>query len=394
MKPDIALIIDDDPEICEFISAVAKRCGFNSVVVKEPSKFRKEYRRCNPTVVVTDLQMPRFDGVEVLRFIAEEDTKAKIILLSGFDAKVIASAQKLGMSLGLEVLGALQKPVKVADLQALFARVKPVSLTPTAEELKDAINQGELETVYHPKLRLFGEDSGTVEGFEALVRWKHERLGDVPPARFVPMAESSGLIAGMTEVVLNQTLAQMAAWRAAGQEFQVAVNLSAKLLRDLGFPDNLADKVRKYGVDPPQIILEVTETGAMEDAAKCMDILTRLRLKGFELAIDDFGTGYSSLVQLYEMPFSELKIDKSFVIDVADSEQAQVIVRTLVNLAHSLSLSVCAEGIESAWAWNFLKSLECEKAQGFYMSRPLRARDIPGWLESWGNRRSVVLSCE
>lgn len=381
---DVALIIDDDPDICEFISSIAEDCGFAPAVVDDHTKFREEYLRCAPSIVVTDLQMPHIDGVEVLRLLAEGGSKAKIILLSGFDPKVIASAKKLGASLGLNVIGALQKPVRVGDLRNLFEHAKAVSLTPSVTELKSAIQNGALELAYQPKLTLHGEDSGSVVGFEALARWPHPRLGEISPEIFIPMAEASGLVAELTDLVLAHTLTQMARWRDAGHHFQVAVNLSARQLGDLDLPDRLARNVRESGGDPSRIILEITETGAMDDAALCMDILTRFRLKGFQLAIDDFGTGYSSLVQLYEMPFSELKIDKSFIIEVEESEQAQVIVRALVNLAHELSLSTCAEGIESAWAWNFLKSLRCEKAQGYYMSRPLRAADIPEWLESWG----------
>lgn len=384
MNSNAVLILDDDPDICEFISAVAAESGLQPTAVTDPLKFREGYTRCDPGLVVTDLHMPHLDGVEVLRFLADDKSAAKVILLSGVDPKVIASAKKLALSFGLDVLGALQKPPGVAELRALFDRAKSGSPHPTPDELAAAIDQVALETAYQPKVRLYGEGSGTVVGFEALARWPHPRLGEIPPDVFVPLAEASGLVPALTDLVLGQVLIQMAGWRAAGQDFQVAVNLSARQLGDLGLPDRLARMVNESGGDPARVILEITETGAMEDAARCMDVLTRFRLKGFELAIDDFGTGYSSLVQLYEMPFSELKIDKSFITEIEDSEQARVIVRALVNLAHELSLSVCAEGIESAWAWNFLKSLKCEKAQGYYLSRPLHPSDIPAWLESWG----------
>ena len=391
MNTHSVLIIDDDPDICDFIATVAEDCGLEPTVVGEPERFRDEYRHCKPGMVVTDLQMPRIDGIEIMRCLAEEHSKSKILLLSGFDPKVIASAKKLGASLGLDVLATLQKPVSVSALKAQFEAAKITSSEPTVEDLKNAVAKGEIEVTYQPKVRIHGDDAGRVVGFEALARWPHPNFGMVSPGVFIPMVEQSGLISPFTDLVLDQTLAQLARWRAEGHDFQVAVNLSTLSLGDLSLPDRIARKVRESGCDPSHVILEITESAAMEDVSRCMDILTRFRLKGFELSIDDFGTGYSSLVQLYQMPFSELKIDKSFVLEVEDNEQARVIVKALINLAHDLSLPVCAEGIESARAWRFLDSLGCEKAQGFFMSKPLAAGDVGGWLDAWNNRDSSTL---
>jgi EAL domain-containing protein (putative c-di-GMP-specific phosphodiesterase class I) len=158
------------------------------------------------------------------------------------------------------------------------------------------------------------------------------------------------------------------------------------MLDDSSLADRVLQKVNAASVDPAQLTFEVTESGAMADPSKTMEILTRMRLKGFELSIDDFGTGYSSLVQLYDLPFSELKIDRSFVADIERQEDANVIVRTLIDLAHNLSLQACAEGVETQAEWRRLMEFGCDRMQGYLFGRPMPAEDIAGWLESWPAR--------
>lgn len=184
------------------------------------------------------------------------------------------------------------------------------------------------------------------------------------------------------DFVLGAALAQVGRWRDDGLTLTVAINFPPQLLTDLTFPDRLADQLREYGVDASQVILEITESGAMADTANTMDILTRLRLKGVKLSMDDFGTGYSSLVELYRMPFSELKIDKSFVMNVTEDHEAEAIVRSVVALGHNLGLEVCAEGVESKAAMDLLRAIHCDKAQGYYISEPKPVEEMTQWLRA------------
>ena len=208
------------------------------------------------------------------------------------------------------------------------------------------------------------------------MRWEDPRHGLRPPADFIPLAEQSGLILPLTWFVLNRALAQTKEWQKLGLSLTVSVNVPAQMLNDLDFPNRVANTLEELDFPPGKLILEVTETGAMVDSAATIESLTRLRVKGIGLSIDDFGTGYSSLVELYRMPFNELKIDKSFVMECDHSVEARTIVEAIVGLGHKLGMSVCAEGVETEAVLRFLQELGCERAQGFLYSRPLPAARV------------------
>jgi EAL domain-containing protein (putative c-di-GMP-specific phosphodiesterase class I) len=191
---------------------------------------------------------------------------------------------------------------------------------------------------------------------------------------------------------MDRGLAEIQRWTESGGQFSLAFNLSPAMLGDRELADRIHSKVADAAVDPSRIIFEVTESGAMADERKTMEILTRLRLKGFELSIDDFGTGYSSLVKLYDLPFSELKIDRSFVRDIELREDAKVIVQTLIDLAHNLSLKVCAEGVETEAEWRLLVQYGCDRVQGYFAGRPMPATEIPVWQQQWADRRAEIES--
>src|SRR5690606_28536034 len=199
-----------------------------------------------------------------------------------------------------------------------------------------------------------------VRSAEALVRWRHPSLGLLYPGEFLTLAEQSGLIVGITDFVMTDAIRQIGHWRSRGLNLAVAVNLSPRLVQDLEFPDRLNRIFREFDTAPEQLTLEVTEAASLDDPELVMDIFTRLRVKGVGLSLDDFGTGTSSLTQLYKMPFSEVKIDGSLIADVDTSKAAATVVRAIVELAHNLSLSACAEGVETAAAFEFLDQVGCD----------------------------------
>jgi len=254
-----------------------------------------------------------------------------------------------------------------------------------APELEHAIVNGELFLNYQPIVDLTSRE---IMGSEALVRWRHPRRGVVPPLEFIGLAETSGLIDALTEWVLDSALAQWREWRATGFAPLLAINISAKNLARSDFPDNAAAACRKYGVPCERISLEVTES-ATQDSIDMMEKLTRLRLKGFNCAIDDFGTGFSSLVQLRDLPFSEMKIDRSFVMTADTSKADRVIVKAIIDLAHNLSLGVVAEGVESSEVLDLLFDLGCDRAQGYHIARPMPGETVAAWAADWQARPGV-----
>ncbi len=378
------LIIDDEAEIGRFIARIATRNGYQSFATVDVDELRQHVRNWQPTHIVLDLHMPEADGVELLRFLAAERCQARIVIASGFDPKVIDSARQLGLERGLTIVAAVQKPIRAEALATLLNDIKSDSGWLTEQVLQKAVANEEFGLVFQPKVKLDPKNTPRpwreVSGFEALVRWNHPDRGLVSPADFIPVAESLGMIDKVTQAVFTLATRQIQAWNAKGLSLSVAINVSAEDLYDVSFVDALAKHCREIGVSPSQIVIELTETAAMRDVTQAMDILTRLRIKGFQLAMDDFGTGYSSLVQLQRMPFSELKIDQAFIRQFASSEQSRVIVKTMIDMAHNLGLTAVAEGVESEDVLRALADLKCDVAQGYVIARPLAPDAEEGWL--------------
>jgi EAL domain-containing protein (putative c-di-GMP-specific phosphodiesterase class I) len=379
------LVIDDQVDLCEFISEAAAVLGYETRAVTEPEAFRQAIEEFQPTVVVLDLQMPGADGIELLRYLGERGSKAQVLVASGMDQRVLATAEQIGRAQGLSMLGALQKPILLADLEATLRRCMRGDDPITQEALTTALDQRQIVVHYQPKATRIAPGRWVVEGVEALARWQHPDLGFVSPVRFIPVAEKNGLIRRLTEQVLETSLEQCRAWDSAGLQLSVAVNLSPQLLNDLSFPDQVARMASQVGADAHRIIFEVTESAAMFDPGTSMDVLTRMRVKNFGLSIDDFGTGYSSLKQLYLMPFSELKIDTSFVRDVFAHEDARTMVETMVLLAHKLRLTACAEGVESQEVLDFLDGVGCDRAQGYFIGRPMAGDALAERVREWNS---------
>jgi EAL domain-containing protein (putative c-di-GMP-specific phosphodiesterase class I) len=244
-------------------------------------------------------------------------------------------------------------------------------------ELREAIPRGELVLHFQPKVDLTGEPRTT--GVEALVRWQHPTEGLLMPDRFIPEAECTELIEPLTNWVLDAALGQLRDWQDQGLELSVAVNVSAhSLTPGSGLPAMVASLSEKWGIAPERLVLELTETSILDPEVP--GVLERLHEMGEVLAIDDFGTGHSSLVYLQRLPIDEIKVDRSFVMNLATDTADAVIVRSTIDLAHNLGLKVVAEGVEDEISLQRLIEYGCDSAQGYYFSRPRPADDLKHWL--------------
>jgi len=246
-----------------------------------------------------------------------------------------------------------------------------------AGELRSAIQRGELVLYYQPKANLEG---GAVDCVEALVRWQHPRLGLLPPDAFLPIGERHGLMRQITRAVVESALRQQAAWRASGLQLAVAVNLSGADLLDARFPDEVAGLLRRFGTPAGSLQFEITENAVMIDPARVLETLGQLGDLGITFALDDYGTGHSSLTYLKRLPVSELKIDRSFVMEMTSANDNAVIVRSTIDLARNLGMRVVAEGVETSEHWDQLAEYGCDTAQGYFLSRPLPAEELTTWL--------------
>jgi diguanylate cyclase len=277
---------------------------------------------------------------------------------------------------------AMDSPGRVALYDRDRDPYQPERLAMIAE-LRRAIEAGQLTVHYQPKVNMA---TGTLIGVEALVRWVHPRLGQLPPDRFIPLAEQTGSINALTRWVLREAMRQAYAWQRAGLDLSIAVNLSAKNLQNAELTDQLGRLLSTSGMPADKLVLEVTESAIMTDEPRVKDLLVRLSEQGVEIAIDDFGTGYSSFANLRRLPVSEIKIDKSFVLNMVSSEEDRMIVSSIVELGHNLGLSVVAEGVENDSTWDVLAGMHCDLAQGYYLSRPLPAGALLDWSRGFSSR--------
>jgi EAL domain-containing protein (putative c-di-GMP-specific phosphodiesterase class I)/FixJ family two-component response regulator len=392
MNRTTVYLIDDEEQLISLFSKVVELAGLKARGFTQASHFFEQVTVFEPcSILVLDLHMPEMDGIEVMRRLAQMEDAPKLILVSGHDVGVLHAAEKLGKAHNLKILSSMTKPVSINRLQQLLACHEPGSagqyrqgpqaalqaLTPT--ELDQAIRDDQMVLHYQPQIEIA---TGRLFGVEALVRWQHPELGLIYPDRFISLAEQNGLMQSLTHWVIKAAVQQEQQWLNEGASMSISVNISALDITSLTLPEQLGDLLAEKMLDPTRLTLEVTESALMGELVTSLDILTRLRLKGIGLSIDDFGTGYSSLSQLHRVPFTELKIDLSFVSAMVEDAEARAIVKTCILLGHELNMLVVAEGVETEEHLKLLKVMGCDVAQGYFFSRPMPGSELLSWAEA------------
>ena len=380
MTANRLLILDDDPGVLTFLGEVGRGYRYDVALTQSVDELRACYEAFGPSLIVLDLQYAHGDGIEVMSFLKQHRCQAPIVLISGFDTRVLETARRLGLEFGLSIVDALVKPIRPDTLGGVLDAHREPEAEEWAGDLREAIDRDDLTVYYQPKVQVA---DGRLVGFEALARWAHPGRGAVSPARFIPLAEKTGLIGSLTDQVLERAVRDRASWAVAGHDLTVAVNLSPLLMTDDHLLPNLLRLLGQYRLPPASLTLEVTESAAMQNPSVTLEILGRLRLRGFNLALDDFGTGYSNLAMLHRMPFNELKIDRSFITDVSASRDSQVIVGALAGLARQLGLTTVAEGVEDLETWAWLRSVGVEQIQGFGIAPPMPADHVVDWIGTY-----------
>ncbi len=294
------------------------------------------------------------------------------------------------------IVGAVEKPLSEGKLLPLILRHFGQSLIPPRPqtksmpvgEIREAILEGQFEPFFQPKVFMH---NCKLAGVEALMRWRHPKLGIIQPGAFIPVMEANGLISEVTFTLVEKALADCAEWHKQGLDTSVAFNLSVDSLRDTTLPDKLSRMAAAAGLHPESFTIEVTETVAMTDLGHSLETLARLRMKGFGLSIDDYGTGFSSMQQLTRVPFSELKIDQIFVTGAAKQDVLQALLGTSVTMAQRLKLRSVAEGVETEQDWQVVARLGCDVAQGYFIGKPMPANELVTWYNTWmGTHESVA----
>jgi EAL domain-containing protein (putative c-di-GMP-specific phosphodiesterase class I)/ActR/RegA family two-component response regulator len=348
-------------------------------------------------IVISDLEMPGMDGMEFVRRIGESGRRMSIILASALEPKLLASVGTMAEAYGVRLLGVVEKPITPAKLAPLIRahqsdkseRPKAAARKYALDEVAAGLRKDEFEPFFQPKIELA---SGRATGAEALARWRHPQHGLVAPFAFIALLEEHGLIDELTWVMLKKAAASCSAWRAAGLDITVSVNLSLKSLGDTQIAEHVTELVRGQGLEPRHMILEVTESAAAAEVGRALENLARLRMKGFGLSIDDYGTGYSSMQQLTRVAFTELKIDRSFVANAVRQESARVILQSSLDMAQKLGIHAVAEGVETQANYDLLRQLRCDLAQGYFFARPMDGEACLRWARDASNAKGTCLS--
>lgn len=376
------LAIDDEPAINHAVRKAVESSNHEVIATAELAEFKRAIETWHPGLVIMDLKMPGCDGVELLQYLADVRCAAPIYISSGLDDETVDAVIRIGSARGLKMAGKLAKPMRLADLLTTLSQHLDAGGVLAAEELAQAIARNELFLEYQPVADL---KLNRITGVEALVRWKHSRLGALLPNQFLGLTdEQDGLGSALTDWVFSHAAQQMAVWHRQGVELEVAINISSSDTRDNTLPDRLLQFCTQNIANPNSLMLETGETSAMADMAQMMDVLTRLRVKGFKISIDDFGAGCSSLVQLQNLPFSDMKIDRGFVAQMVQSHDCAVIVEIIIDLARKLNRRCVAKGVENQSTLDQLTRLGCGAAQGFFISPPIGADRIPEFVRGYG----------
>lgn len=380
------LVVDDELIERMLVMRAAAPLGFavdSAATVQEATSLLGRNRY---DAIVLDLALGETEGISLLPALRGDTNDPLLIFVSGMDDRVRAASARLAGTLGLRVAGALAKPVAPAALRALLdsspermpLAAKAAMPRPSPAEFAAALQRGEIRACFQPKVSL---RTGVAVGVEALARWHRPDGAILLPDLFIPIAETSGLIAPMTTDVLRQSLIACRRWRERFPTCGLAVNISPLALANPALPDEIEEMIRTAGLPPAALVAEITESMIIADPVLAAEVVTRLRIKGIGLSIDDFGTGHSSLLSLMRLPFTELKIDRSFVAGCDTDPEALKIIRATVSLGHELGMSVVAEGIETAAIAHRLGEAGCDAGQGWYFARAMTAKRLEEWLE-------------
>ncbi|WP_421175027.1 EAL domain-containing response regulator [Aeromonas enteropelogenes] len=348
-------------------------------------------------ILICDLRMPGMDGMALLRRLSLGGFKGGIILSSALEDDVVAAVLRMSAAYGLQVLGRLEKPSSPQQIRQLIDTWSPGQEPQHSEEgygidvveLQLALERDQILPWYQPKVSFV---TGQWVGMEALARWQHPEYGMISPARFIPLAENNGLIDQLTEVIISKSLRDGHLWEETGLSLNLSMNLSTTSLIEGDLCHSLINQCQRWSINPELITLEVTESSFVQDLGKSLEVLTRLRMHGFGLSIDDFGTGYSSMQQLALLPFTELKLDRSFVDRCYADPSRLAIIESSIELARKLGLKSVAEGVEDEQTWRQLAALGCDVCQGFFSARPMPRHELKNWHAAWLERLPALLS--
>jgi EAL domain-containing protein (putative c-di-GMP-specific phosphodiesterase class I)/FixJ family two-component response regulator len=403
-KQDVnTIIVDDSKSIRVVLDAILDQLGVHNIAHCGTGLEALAMINARPNyyqLLFVDLNMPEMDGMELIRHLGNQDFKGSIVIISGMEIRVINLAADIARQNKVHLIGNIVKPIKVDELQHILTKFhylnehRNVAQMPLSKaELEKAISEQRIIPYYQPKV-----DSNTneVHSIEVLARIDNPGHGDsILPIRFIKCAEDNDLIDTLTFQLLTKSIQDYKEMQECfGHSLTLAFNLSPVQLEDLEIPNKLDALFSQYNITPQQIVVEVTEEWALQSSNQ-LETLNRLRIKGYGVSLDDFGTGFTNVTQLKSLPFSEIKIDRSFITNIQQDYFSQVIVNTLIDITKKYHYELVAEGIESHEEYEYLKSLNARMLlQGYLLSKPKPKNELIRWYHNWKKMSEAQIKAE
>lgn len=339
-------------------------------------------------VAVIDLALPGMDGLELIRTLAGMKCRARLIVVGGAASTLMFSVETMAQAYGFELLGTMTKPLSITRLQALIENYVPPAQPSSRQkgptfsftEVGIGMQAGQFEPFFQPKIEL---ETGQVKGLEAFARWRHPEHGVLGPGSFIDALEQNNRIDFLDWSMIEQSVERCREFHDKGIPISISINLAPETLAHPAFMQQIGACVGRHRVMPDYITFEMPESSVLTTDPNFLERLVRLRMAGYGLAIDDYGTGRSNLQLLARIPFSELKIDRSFVDGASKKRALGTVLGSCLGLARSLDRMSVAVGVETKEDWDFLQGLGCTYAQGYHIASPMEAAAFPGWLEDW-----------
>jgi EAL domain-containing protein (putative c-di-GMP-specific phosphodiesterase class I)/CheY-like chemotaxis protein len=388
------LVAEDDPVQSWALAVMLKKLGgtrITEVADGQQALIVFQNDSLEPVdIALIDLNMPNMDGMELIRHLAKGDCHASIILVTAHDRALLFSVETMTKAYGINLLGTIEKPATPDKLQALLkeyagsngGKNKAKASLPdfSLGDVLQGMAEHQFEPFFQPKVEL---KTGYIKGAEAFARWRHPQYGVITPAAFLPVLEAHGKLDELNWTIIEQSVAACRTWHDLEFPIAVSINLSLSSLAQPGFTERISECIMRHGIEAEYVILEITESAVLASDPQFWESLARLRMKGFGLSVDDYGTGNSNIQMLARIPFSELKIDRSFVAGASENQALSIVLNSCLTLSRSLNRYSVAVGVETKQDWDFLQGMGCTCAQGYYIAKPLEGAAFPSWMEEW-----------
>ena len=375
------IIVADDYQFLDTIHSTGPAVAHEWLVANSRERLI-ELTEPPPYAFIVDLAARSIESAEALYLLGALSISSKVVLLSNDDPDKLANALAIGSKMSLAIAGTLPRPLLMDALLRVLASHTQAQVAISADELRSALGLQQFVLHYQPIIMRAGS-GWQPRATEALIRWEHPRHGLLYPSQFLNVIKAARLMTALTDFVMSDAAQQAGRWQGQGLDVGVAVNLAPRLVRDAGFADRLLRLLRQFELSPSGFTLEVIESDSVRDRELVADAMGRVRSHGIGLSLDDFGVGHSSLMELYRLPFSEIKIDRSLIHDVTRSAKAATIVTGIIELAHRLSIRVCAEGVETPETFAFLSAANCDAMQGVFIAKPTTPANIERLVRTW-----------